>query len=537
MVNLGDHESIVSSGSLISKIHEDERFGSVSLLIFEKYRSSALVLNNVEEIITIDGNSIQTLFNNKIYPKYFSLNLFMDKMNYIKNSHFGLLVNYSGDKTANYISGYFSHEVDVCGSYYSSKNILHHTDDWSMVNDIREETGCFSFDRNDIYRNMMGLNFGESDAGYVVREKHEKTVVHSLNKLRSLNRREGGEPKIVGVTVGSESQAIPVKFFVDLLREIRIQKEFLPLVISGTSDEDEHTAKMINERLGHSLALVKMDIVAAPSLIKGLDALICSDAPFKCLSDLVGTQIIHLSFKNESAWAGRSGSIVATLLCNDGKGNPVDKSKESKRSSDVVKILEYVLCGDDSDKLRMCSDISVYKKKGEGEESFYEKINEGKEGEYSINRVMTRNVVMLRFYNPPEFDKKFHYLLSHNSGECLSRWINSERRLISRVMKEILSVIRLVLQSQKDKAKTRELACKLDSLFSYEKMDSPIRIPVIFLRGLIFSVDKVGFVLEELYKTKNHLKKIQSCRGRIGQLAKKRAGGAKIGKNVGAMNG
>ena len=74
-------------------------------------------------------------------------------------------------------------------------------------------------------------------------------------------------------------------------------------------------------------------------------------------------------------------------------------------------------------------------------------------------------------------------------------------------MKNMISVIRLVLQSQKDQGKVKELAYKFDNLFSYEKVDSPVKIPIIFLRGGVFSMEKIDSALEELYKTKKHLQK------------------------------
>ena len=511
LINFGDHKSIISSGNLISRISADERFESISLLVFEEYRSSALVLSNLDEILTLDRNSIRTLFNNKIYPKYFSLNMFMEKIERVKNSHFDLVVNYSGDKVASYVSGHLLPDVEICGSYYSAKNNICHTDEWEVVNEIAEEIGCLSFDRNDIYAKMMGLKSTGGSGGYVVREKHEKTVEHSLNKLRALNQCGPEVPKIIGVCVGAK-KSMPLRLVVDFLREMRATKEFLPLVVSGTNEEDENVAKLINERFGHSLTLVKVDVVAAPSLLGGLDALICADTHFKCLADLVGTQVVQLSFGGVRMESGNNGSVVMATGDNKhfygGERDPaVGKEKTSIKSSDMVRTLAYVLNAGESARLRTDSDVAVYRRKGDGDEAFYEKINDGREGEAALHRVMARNSVMLRFYELSDFDKRLGYLLSHNSADSLNRWINSERTLIANMMKDVLSVIRLVSQSQKDKGKARELVCKLDGLFSYERADSPVRVPIVFLRGSIFSMDQVDLVLKELYKTKNHLRK------------------------------
>ena len=494
IINFGDHKSIVSSGELISRVNDDERYGAISMLVFEEYRSSALVLNNVEEILTIDRVSIRSLFNNKVYPKYFALNLFLDTIKRIENGNFNLIVNYSGDVAASYISGHLLSNLEIYGPHYSFKNNHCHTSDWSIVNEMAEEINFLPFCRNDTLCRMMGLKFFESNNGYVVREKHEKTVKHSLNKLRALNRHKGNDPKVVGVCVSSEkkSNSIPTKLVMDLLREIRGQKGLLPLVITGTSDEDENISRTLNERFGHSLTLVKMDVVAAPSLIKGIDILICSDTHYKSLADIVGTQVLELSFGGMPILGGMDGSIVMTSV---------------KKASDIVKVVVYALGGDKSDKLHTDSDAAVYRKERSAEGTFCKKINEGEEGIASIHRIMARNAVMLRFHHSSDFDKKFHYLLQHNGRESLNRWINSERKLVAEMMKEILSVIRLVLMSQKDRGKTKELAYKFDSLFSYEKTKSPVKIPILFLRGLIFSTNKSHFVLEEIYKTKIHLQR------------------------------
>ena len=514
IINLGDSKSIVSSGALISKMSRDGRFGAISMLIFEEYRSSALVLNNVEKIITMDRETIQSLFNSKIYPKHFSLNAFMSKIDLIDNSNFDLVVNYSGDKAASYLLGYFSSNSEICGSYYSSKNNLCHTDEWSIVNEVAEEISCLTFCRNEIYGKMMNLKFDQSHDGYVVREKHEKTVVHSLNKLKRLNQYGGKSPKIIGFCVGAGKRfkSIPIKTIIDLLREMRSHKEFLPLVVVGVNSEDENVAKMLNERFGYSLTLVKMDIVAAPSLLKGLDALVCPDGYFKSLAELVGTQVVELSLGQMSMRGGVDGSIVVTASKNnsfykDSDDMQIVRGQGFLKASDIMKVFLHAFDDKRSSKLHLDSDIDVYRRAGQDGEIFYEKINEGREGVLSIHRVMTRNAIMLRFYQPDDFDKKLPYLLHHNSRESLNHWINSERKLIADMMKDILSVVRLILQSQKDKGKAKELAYKFDNLFSYEKINSPARIPIVFLRGLIFSVDKVDFILEEIYKTKGHLQK------------------------------
>ena len=512
-INFNDHKSIISSGSLISRIANDEKTFSISLLIFEEYRSSALALNNIEEIMTIDRDSIRSLFNSRIYPKHFSLNLFLDKIECINNGDFDLIVNYSGDTVANYLSGYLASNVEVCGSYYSYKNNLCHTNEWSIVNDIVEEVDYLSFDRNEIYGKMMDLGESKGSCSYLVREKHEKTVEHSLNKLGALNRNGGEQPKFVGVCIesGKKSKSIPVRIIMDLLREMRERKGLLPLVITGVDDEDECVAKTINERFGHSLTLVKMDIVAAPSLIKGLDALICTDTYFKYLADLVGTSVVELSFGDTALYGGPGCLIMAAISDNrrvykEKEGISSTKEKKYIKSSSIVKALEYVL-HQDSNKLNIGSDVAVYGREGTKNEFFCEKIDEDKEGEISIHRIMVRNTIMLRFYPSADFDKKFDYMASHNSRKSLNRWINSERSMVTSLMKDILSTIRLVLQSQKDKSKALELAHKFDSLFSYEKVESPVRIPIIFFRGVGFSMDNVDFVLKELYKTKNHVQK------------------------------
>ena len=533
-INLGDCESIVSSGQLISKIVDDERFASVSLLVLEKYRSAALVLNKIDKIITIDRALIESLFNNKIYPKHFSLNVFMEKIEYIENCNFDLIVNYSGDTVANYISGYFFSRMEICGPYCSLKNNICHADEWSVVGEIAEEMNYLPFNKNDVYGKIMGLKSAKGEGRYVVREKHERTVEHSLNKLKALNQYNGVEPVIVGVCVGAkESKIIPVKIIMDLLREMKSQKGILPLVITGTSDEDENAAKLINERFGHSLTLVKMDIVAAPSLIKGIDVLICPDNYFKRLANLVGTKTIELSFGDENAGEIGEGLLVTTSLeqRNFYKNNASDticQERDFVKSSDIVKVIKYTLGNEKTNKLSIGSGAVVYEKNGSDHDFFCEKINEGREGEMSIHRVMTRNVIMLRFSNDGEFDKKIDYLFTHNSRNDLNKWINSERKLIVDLMKDILSVIRLVLQSQKDKNKTRELADKFDKLFSYEKINSPVKIPIIFLRNSIFSVDKSELILEEIYKTKSHVQKynqliqeLDSCQ-RQGKLSRRR---------------
>ena len=534
LINFGEHKDIVASGGLISRISGDGRFGSISLLVFEEYHSSAFVLSNIDEVLTMDKNSIKTLLDNKIYPKYFSLNLFIEKIDRIKNNHYDLIVNYSGDKVANYISGYFFPDVEICGSYYSAKNNLCYTDDWGMVNEINEEIDCLSFDRNDIYGKMMGLGLNKGGGGYVVREKHEKTVEHSLNKLRALNQSGAKAPKIIGVCVGAE-KLISLRLVVDFIREMRTVKDFLPLVISGTNEEDENVAKLINERFGHSLTLVKMDVVAAPSLIKGIDALVCFNAYFKYLADLVGTPALQLSFGYEGMKSGNNGLVMMTKdsnrrLYGGERYASLNKEKMNIKSSDMIRTLTYIFDCDDSEKLHTSPDVVIYQKKGSGGGAFYEKINDGHEGETSIHRVMTRNAIMLKFYDSSDFDKKFDYLLSHNSRESLSRWVSLERKLIANMMKDVLSVIRLVLQSQKDKGKARELACKLDDLFSYEKKNSPVRVPVIFLRGAIFSTEQVELVLKKLYSTKSHIHKYSLL---VEDMDRRRRGG----RTVGSMKG
>ena len=511
IINFGGDKDIVGSSALISKISSSEGVNTVSLMVMKEYHSSALILDNVEEIITIDRPAISSLFNNKIYPNHYSLNLFLDKVNYVENCNFDLIVNYSGDESASYLTGYFFSTTKICGSHYSSKGNICHTSEWSMLGEIAQEMNYLSFDKSDICAKMMDLKKVESREGYIVRERHEKTVEHSLNKLRALNRHKNKNPKIVGVYIYPEgSQSMPRRLIVDLLREIRRDKGLLPLIITGTSEEDESTAEFINERFNHSLTLVKMDVVAAPSLMKGIDALICTDSYCRDLAFSVKTKVVNISFGGSPF---RGGGVVVA---------PADfKNEKAVGVSDVIGALRYVLDDKKTKELNVSPNVSLYRLSDECE-LFYEKIDQRKEGRISINRVMARNMIMLRFYSSRGFDKKFNYLLNHNSREDLEQWIRSERRMVGAVVKNILSVIRLVIQTRKERGKIKELAYKFDNLFSYEKNNGPVKIPIIFLRGGIFSIEKTDFVLEELYKTKNHMQKYNALIDDLDSFQRKR---------------
>ena len=527
IINFAGHKHIFAGHELISDLLQ-KNF-QPSLLIFEEFKSSAVILKGIEEIITIDRNYFQLLFSNRVYPKYLPLNIFIDKVREIEEKNFSIIINYSNCRPATYMAGHLYGKAQIWGAYYSSQNLIKYDHDWIRAyNEIVRKLPWPTYGPQEIYHKMLGTEDSQGNQGsrYIVRERHERVAKNGLNKLRNLNKYKKLAPKIIGIKIDSnkKSKSIPLETIVDLLKEMGQDKTLFPLLITGVEREERETAEMINRQFNHTLTIVEVDFFAAPSLLKNIDGLICSHEPFKFLANLVGTSVVEVSLGDAPVWGMGENlgdcTITVELAQRWFYRRNIDASFKQENSlikaKDILKVLAYQLGKKKQEKVKLSPFVSAYYFEKKGGEIFGQKIDQKKEGKIGIERVMAKNVIGSIFSERNSINNNFSYILENISDKELNNWIKKEKDSIASATKDLLATIRLAIENEKDLKRAKEFVQRLDKLFSYCESGSLIKIVAIYLRSKIESIEKTDIsydlktIIKYLYQMKKHIQNYYS---------------------------
>jgi len=512
VVNLRRFGDIYSSAHLINSMAQKGEY-EVSLLVYKEFEKAALNIEGVSHIYTIDRKRVITLTKSEIFNNGYALEELEKELSPIMSQEWDQSINYSNDRVSTHIASTLNSKERI-GLHFTNKMKNQYNSDWGMLlNEVITEMEFSPVHFNDIYHNMLGLDYNRENLRLKTSANHNENAFKNINFLR--NAEEGKVKKIVGIQLftSEESKNIPEKTIIEVIEKLHERDIVTMLLIAPTEDEKER-AQIINDHFEGRLVSVESDFHALTSVVINLDALITPDTAIKHLSDLVETPCLEVSLgASPFLKQGSIGeqSLILSRVLEDRTFSKNDLH-DDLRADDIVNSTLLLLGLKSFKNTEIGSNYTLYRPYRDALGTSYFAIKGDLNTELEVQRLALR-MYLAKTLNQSE-ENTFCEMIQEIKGEHFKRWMTNEKEAVTNITKDLLGAIRSLIQISEGANQSKNFINSLGHLISHCEDSTMTMVPSLFLRARLESIvsnkieDSVKEVEAQLYKMKNELQKV-----------------------------
>ena len=470
IINFNRFGDIFQSAHLISSIKESNPHSQVHYITFKENLKALNILNNVDEVHTIDRKKITAFFSNAIYSDGLAFNELEQSLSRVRVGNHDQIINYSNDRLSTYLASYLSEgEENYNGIRFSSINTVEYSSDTAILfNDIETSYAPTPFNFNDCYHKLLGLTQAQSSDAIIFNSEHDNKAKEGLELLRLSKRSDQGNGLIVGIQVTSSTPSKDISHgsLIGLIGQLQDNPRTIPVLLVSPAASEKEKVDELNAYFSNELISIESDFSALPSVLKNLDLLVTPDTSVKHLADLTQTLCIEVS-QGESPFL-KQGTI--------GTRNYILTSEPSQRA--YTKHIKEKQCITDEDIFSACiellkldGDVSynketiIYRPLKLNGGTYYMPIKGEINNRFELRRFFSRTIIEKNYFD--YFNQNsFMKMISVFDETEIKEFIRDEQESVGKVMKDLLATLRSLIQLQENNKNASGFISSLEQLIS-----------------------------------------------------------------------
>ena len=493
----------------------------VSLLTYKESSRASENLSNVTNLFEIDRKEIITLKTNKLFSDGFAFEQLFNQLSGIKNQEWDQVINYSNDVVGAYLASYLKDSCkQVVGIHFNSNRNIVTQNEWElMFNDVLPVVKYAPIHFVDCYHKMTGANLVKEGTKLNTNHSYNETAFNNINAVR----REHGESnsKIIGIQLKTADPAkdIPEATLHELVNLIKKNQELIPFILIAPNEDERRAATEFNKLHNDEVVVVEADLQAIASVLMNIDILVTPDTAIKHIADLTDTPVLEVSLGHAPFLKQGSYSKEALILTDVISSRVFTQGKVSSESSitaqDIMTCLLYSLTRTRYIKPLLSTGVTLYQASFDQMGIRYTPVAGTIDTEIEIHRLMSRQLINTMFEQSP--DTLIYRDVCNLDLKTATEWTNTEKAVVTNVMKDILGTLRSLLQSVENRKSSRDFVMNLGKLITHVDSESLVQIPVSMFKSKIEAINSKSF--EEnakeveilLYELKSDMQKILQC--------------------------
>lgn len=520
IINLRRLGDVFSTAHLINSLTSGTG-NQVSLLTYKESSKASENLKNITNLFEIDRKEIITLKTNKLFSDGFAFEQLFNQLSVMKNQEWDQVINYSNDLVGAYLTSYLKDSSkQVIGIHYNNNRNIVAQNEWElMFNDVLPVVKYAPIHFVDCYHKMTGTALVKEGAKLNTNQIYNETAFNNINDVR----REYAESnsKIIGIQLKTADPAkdIPESTLHELVSLIKKSKELIPFLLIAPNDEERRAATEFNSLHNDEVVIVEADLQAVASVLMNIDLLITPDTAIKHIADLTDTPVLEISlghapFLKQGSYS-RDALILTDVISSRTFTRDGVKNLSSITAQDIMSCLLYSLTRTKSIKPRLTNGITLYQASFDQMGIRYTPVAGTVNTEIEIHRLMSRQLINTMFEQDP--DASIYTDICNLDLKLATEWANTEKAVVTNVMKDILGTLRSLLQTIESRKNSRDFIMNLGKLISHVESESLVQIPVSMFKSKIEAINAKSF--EEntkeveilLYELKSDMQKILQC--------------------------
>ena len=522
IINLRRLGDVFSTAHLINSLTANGE-NQVSLLSYKENSKASSILKNLNNVYEIDRKELITLKTNKLFSDGFAFEHLFNQVSVIKNQEWDQIINYSNDIVGAHLSSYLKESSkEIIGVHYNTQRNIVMQNEWELLfNDVLPIVKYAPIHFVDCYHKMAGTPLVKDGPKIIVNSKYNEMAFNNVNAVRKSHNSIEGQCKAIGIQIktADTSKDIPEKTLHELLDLIRSHVELIPFLLIAPNEDERRIAESFNNAHNNELIVVEADLQAMTSVLMNMDMLITPCTAIKHLADLTDTPVLEISLGHAPFLKQGSYSKDSLILTDVISNREFTKSKVTTHTSitalDIMSCILYTLTRSKVIKPRLSDNVTLYQSSFDQLGIRYTPIAGTVNTKIEIHRLMSRQLISTWF--DQNSDMHIYQDVCNLDLNSATEWTNSEKVIVTNVMKDILGTLRSLLQSSENKKSSRDFIMNLGKLISHISSESLVQIPVSMFKSKIESINVKTF--EEnakeveilLYELKSDTQKILQC--------------------------
>lgn len=520
IINLRRLGDVFSTAHLINSLTANGE-NQVSLLTYKESSKASSILKNVSNLYEIDRKELITLKTNKLFSDGFAFEQLFNQISTVKTQEWDQIINYSNDVVGAYLSSYLKESCkQVIGVHYNTQRNIIMQNEWELLfNDVLPVVKYAPIHFVDCYHKMAGTTLVKDGEKLNINTKYNEMAFTNINAVRK--QHSSGECKAIGIQLktADTSKDIPEETLHELIDLIRSHEELIPFLLIAPNEDERRLAESFNNAHNNDLVIVEADLQAMASVLMNMDMLITPCTAIKHIADLTETPVLevslgHAPFLKQGTYS--KDSLILTDVISNREFTKENASSESAITAlDIMSCMLYALTRSKSIKPRLSSNVTLYQSSFDQMGIRYTPVAGTVNTKIEIHRLMSRQLIGTWFEQ--NSDMRIYQDVCNLDLNAATEWTNSEKVVVTNVMKDILGTLRSLLQSAENKKSSKDFVMNLGKLITHIDSESLVQIPVSMFKSKIEAINVKTFEENSkevellLYELKSDMQKILQC--------------------------
>ncbi|MEA9354696.1 glycosyltransferase family 9 protein [Bacteriovorax sp. PP10] len=520
IINLRRLGDVFSTAHLINSLTANGE-NQVSLLTYKESSKASNILKNVSNVYEIDRKELITLKTNKLFSDGFAFEQLFNQISAVKTQEWDQIINYSNDVVGAYLSSYLKESCkQVIGVHYNAQRNVIMQNEWELLfNDVLPVVKYAPIHFVDCYHKMAGATLVKDGEKLNTNAKYNEMAFNNINAVRK--QHSTNECKAIGIQLktADASKDIPEETLHELIDLIRSHEELIPFLLIAPNEDERRLAESFNNAHENELVVVEADLQAMASVLMNMDMLITPCTAIKHIADLTETPVLevslgHAPFLKQGTYS-KDSLILTDVISNREFTKENATSGTAITALDIMSCMLYALTRSKSIKPRLSTNVTLYQSSFDQMGIRYTPVAGTVNTKIEIHRLMSRQLISTWFEQNP--DMHIYQDVCNLDLNAATEWTNSEKTVVTSVMKDILGTLRSLLQSAENKKSSKDFVMNLGKLISHIDSESLVQIPVSMFKSKIEAINVKSFeenskeVEMLLYELKSDMQKILQC--------------------------
>ncbi len=505
---------VFSAGHLANSIKKERPTTEITLLVYKESEKAALRLRNVRRVVTIDRKKILSIKGSPLFNNAHSANEFFKTIDPLSIIDWEMIVNFSNDPVATYLTSYFNSE-NKSGVSFNMDRSTKYSNTWAkFYNELAADKENSYFNFLEFQHAMSEVPWSTKGEKVILNDQNNKIVQKKFNEIRS---KYTGDIKIIGIQLKTAdvSKDIPRHLVREVIYNFIKSNQYYPVLLTSPAEEEKAYAKEIVDSIDEDIISIETDFKALPSVLLYLDALITPDTAIKHVADLVETPILEVS-------CGASPLFKQSTV---GEDNIILRPSKGDRNQITYKDIEHglkiLLSGEHRPNLD--TECTFYISKKDGNRMEYLPLAGSINFRMELRRLLGREFI-LSMVNQTEAD--FSLIIKFFSLKERQQFRSSEKEEIVESLKALLGAIRAISMAKMDKKKIGFFVESLDRVLQRADLPTSASLPFRLFRAELESLsgatflDNLNKIEQELFNLKANVKTYSSMLDKMIQTEK-----------------
>src|SRR3989339_459868 len=468
---------------------------------------------------------IASLKKNPIFSPALAIEKFYNDLADVQKTNWDQIINYSNDKIGSYLVSYLTANnpsINFSGIKYLTSQTMTRSSDWAiMLNDILPCYNHTPIHFIDCYHQLCGVPWTPLKNNLIkTHPKHDQSVQDVLEKIKKDDTVAHNEIQVIGIQLKSSdtSKDIPAETIIELIGLLLDNPKVFPVLLIAPIKSEQDLACDINAYFDNTLVVIESDLYALGSVIKHLNCVITPDTFIKHMCDLSETPMVEIS-RGKSPFLKQGtynlNSFILTPTLSTRKYDSTNLENEGRiKAHDIYQAMQLALKHISISDTKLSSEATIYGPVRDELGIYYMPVVGGYDIEIELSRYVSRHYLKKTFLKNNPLDLSF---FNDAKNFRLHAWLDCEKNAVTELTRDLLSTLKHLLLSQKNKTKTKDFVVSLERLLGHCENHHVVTIPLHFFKAQVDSLtsdstaQNVQVVEELLYKLKSDIQQILVC--------------------------